>query len=170
MPHDHDPMSADHDHHSCLARVRQTVDERRAARTLNLTPVRARVLEILLEDHRAMGAYEILDRLSADGHAAQPPIAYRALDFLMRAGLVHKIERLNAYVACVRPDTHHAPMFAICRACRTVAEDVAPDKGPVTGERGFVVEDTVVEAIGLCAACDEDATADRGSAPVGKPG
>ena len=89
-----------HDHAGCIARAMAHVDAHCAADGLQLTPVRRRVLEILLEQHRALGAYEILDRLRAEGLGSQPPVAYRALDFLMKAGFVHRIETLNAFVAC----------------------------------------------------------------------
>ena len=71
-----------------------------AARKLQLTPVRKRVLEILLEAHEAMGAYDVLARLAAEGLGSKPPVAYRALGFWVEQGLVHRIEKLNAYVAC----------------------------------------------------------------------
>ena len=59
------------------------------------------VLEILLESHRAMGAYEVLERLAAEGFGKQPPVAYRALDFLVEHGLALRVRRLNAYAACL---------------------------------------------------------------------
>ena len=72
----------------------------RPAPRLRLTPARAFVLETLLESHRAMTAYEILDKLAAAGLGSQPPVAYRALDFLVANGFVHRIERLGAFAAC----------------------------------------------------------------------
>jgi Fur family zinc uptake transcriptional regulator len=82
-------------------------EARCAAGGLRFTPVRRKVLEILLQDHRALGAYSILDRLREEGFGSQPPVAYRALDFLVANGLAHKIERLNAFIACVH--THRFP-------------------------------------------------------------
>lgn len=128
-----------------------------AALGLRLTPVRLRTLEILLAEHRALGAYDVLGRLAAEGLGSQPPVAYRALDFLVKAGFAHKIEALNAYTACVQPGQDHAPAFLICRSCQTVAEaDTTPTKGRL-GEAaraaGFIIERTVVEATGLCPDC-----------------
>jgi len=124
---------------------------------LRLTPVRLRVLEILLDGHRALGAYDVLARLAAEGLGHQPPVAYRALDFLVKAGFAHKIEALNAYTACVHPGADHAPAFLICRSCQSVAEtDTAPAKGRLGAAAlaaGFVIERTVVEATGLCPDC-----------------
>lgn len=155
MPTDTGP---DHDHSRCIDRSRRAAVKLCAERGLRLTPVRAAVLDILLEEHRALGAYELLDRLKAQGHAAQPPVAYRALDVLMKTGLVHRIEHLNAYVACICPDEAHAPAFAVCRECRSVSEDARPDASPTALSAakgaGFSVETTIVEAIGLCPDCD----------------
>jgi Fur family zinc uptake transcriptional regulator len=95
---------AEHDHRHCRQALLEELVRTARARGLRLTPVRVRVLEILSEAHRAMGAYEILERLAAEGLGAQPPVAYRALDFLIAAGFVHKVERLNAYVACCHPE------------------------------------------------------------------
>jgi Fur family zinc uptake transcriptional regulator len=146
-----------HDHETCRADAIAAAQALCAARKLRLTPHRARALEILLESHRALGAYELLDRFRAEGMTAQPPVAYRALDFLVQNGLAHRIEKLNAYVACARPGAGHAPAFMICRRCRRVAEAAeTPGDGPLdaaAGRLGFSVERTVVEAEGLCPAC-----------------
>ena len=119
--------------------------------------MRRRALEILLEHHRAIGAYEVLDRLAQDGFGNKPPVAYRALDFLVEQGLVHKVERLNAFMACTHPGRLHSPAVLICRGCKTVAEAPAGSiNAAVTGaatEAGFAVESATVEIIGLCPTC-----------------
>ena len=128
-----------------------------AARGVRLTPVRRRVLEILLERHRALGAYEVLERLAAEGLGKQPPVAYRALDFLVENGLAHRIRRLNAFAACMHPGEAHAPAFLICRECNTVAEAPAEAvRAALDGAAaalGFLVERSTVEALGLCPSC-----------------
>ncbi|MEL6476329.1 MAG: Fur family transcriptional regulator [Pseudomonadota bacterium] len=149
-----------HDHQDCVTRVIDTVENVCTERGLKLTPVRRRVLEVLLENHAAMGAYEILRRLDEEGMGAQPPVAYRALDFLEKNGFAHKIERLNAFVACMHPGVGHAPAFMICRNCKAVAEGHAePPENltPWAEASGFRIERTVVEAIGLCPSCQNDA-------------
>ena len=129
------------------------------AEGLRLTPVRARVLEILLESHRALGAYEILDRLKADGMGSQPPVVYRALDFLLAHGFVHKLERLNAFAACCQPDHGHEPIFMICEHCQTVAETplgrLAAQIDRSAHVLGFQVASRVVEITGRCPACQQ---------------
>jgi Fur family zinc uptake transcriptional regulator len=122
-----------------------------------MTPVRRRTLQILLESHRALGAYDVLERLALDGYGNQPPVAYRALDFLEEQGLVHRIRRLNAFTACMHPGETHAPAFLICRECHAVAEASAAAVGEAleTAARamGFAIERSTVEALGLCPAC-----------------
>lgn len=146
-----------HDHASCVATAMAAAEERCARERLRLTPVRRKVLELLLKEHRALGAYAILDHLRASGFGSQPPVAYRALDFLAEHGFVHRIERLNAFVACAHPGQTHTPAFMICRLCDSVAEtNSAPAKGAL-GEAaraaGFQIERTVVEAEGVCPDC-----------------
>lgn len=127
-----------------------------AARGVQFTPVRRRVLEILLESHTAMGAYEVLDRLAAEGLGSKPPVAYRALAFLTDQGFAHRIERLNAFVACAHPGAAHDPAFMICRGCGAVAEaEGEPPLGASAKAAGFVIEQTIVEAEGLCPGCQE---------------
>jgi len=154
-----------HDHAACRGRALAAVAEACAERRLKLTPARACVLEALLESHRAMTAYELLDRLAAAGLGGQPPVVYRALDFLVANGFAHRIERLGAFAACTggeggEPGRHRAA-FLVCRGCRRVAETPLP-RAPRGLERGaaaigFAIERTVVEAEGLCARCREQA-------------
>ena len=152
-----------HDHQACVRRSLAAAEARCAAKRLRLTPVRRKVLELLLQEHRAIGAYAILDLLKEAGFGSQPPVAYRALDFLTEHGFVHKIERLNAFVACAHPGESHSPAFMICRLCDSVAETQStPIKGALGAAAraaGFHIEKTVVEAEGVCPACIEKAEA-----------
>ena len=148
-----------HDHATCVAQALDAADSRCAKERLRMTPVRRKVLELLLKEHRALGAYAILDLLRDAGFGSQPPVAYRALDFLVEHGFVHKIERLNAFVACAHPGENHSPAFMICRVCDAVAEaQSAPSRGMLGAAAkaaGFQIEKTVVEAEGVCPACLE---------------
>lgn len=151
---------ARHDHAQCRAQALAAAEDACAAKGLRLTPLRARVLEILLEAHAAMGAYDVLKRLAAEGLAApQPPVAYRALDFLVAHGFAHRIEKLNAYVACAMPGGPHAAAFMICRDCGAVAEiageAAAQGLGASARRLGFAIESAVVEAEGHCRRCKE---------------
>ena len=146
-----------HDHGDCIRRVLDEAERRASEDRVNFTPVRRHALEILLESHAAMPAYGLLKRLDADGFGSQPPVAYRALDFLMGQGFVHKVERLNAYVACMYPHETHTPAFLVCRTCRSVAETcVSPTPAALLQEAratGFAIERSVMEAEGLCRDC-----------------
>ncbi len=148
-----------HDHRSCVADGVAAAERYCAIHRLHLTRVRRRVLEILLAQHKAMGAYEILDLLRAEGLGSQPPVAYRALGFLVSHGFAHRIERLNAFIACTHLDSGHAPAFLICRRCdRVVEADADPGAGELgraAAAAGFVIERTVREAEGLCPACTD---------------
>ncbi len=148
-----------HDHTACIKGNIAKVDAQCAKAGLQLTPVRRRVLEILLQEHRAMGAYDLLDMLRDEGLGSQPPVVYRALDFLVSNGFAHKIERLNAFVACTDPTTDHAPTFLVCRSCAIVAETHTElETGSLArtaAAAGFKVERTVLEAEGLCPNCQD---------------
>jgi len=148
---------APHDHQECAHRALDQASARLADQGARLTPVRRRTLEILLESHRAMGAYEVLDRLAAEGFGRQPPVAYRALEFLVAHGLAHRLQRLNAFAACLHPGQDHHPAFLICRSCDKVAEAAAAPirdvLGAVAAQGGFRVERATIEALGLCATC-----------------
>ena len=135
----------------------RTAEEICRKQGLRLTATRRRVLEILLESRRAMGAYDILDRLKAESLAKAPPIVYRALDFLISCGFAHRIEALNAFVACIHPEGAHEPGFLICNSCHKVAEtrDPALREGAETAAEnaGFQASRIVVEITGLCPDC-----------------
>ncbi|PWJ17531.1 Fur family transcriptional regulator [Jannaschia seohaensis] len=157
------PGFAEHDHGDCIASALRSVEETCDANGLRLTPVRRAALEILLHGHRALGAYAVLDALRERGFGSQPPVAYRALDFLVAHGFAHKIERLNAFVACVEPGDDHAPVFMICRVCDAVAEaPAAPARAAlseVARASGFTVERAMIEVLGVCPGCAEAAPA-----------
>ena len=126
---------------------------------LNFTPVRRKVLEILLQKNTALGAYEILDLLREAGFKNQPPVAYRALDFLVQNGFAHKIEQLNSFIGCTHPGKDHSPAFMICRKCDSVSEEEALTRdfsvSQIGLKTGFTVEKAVIEAKGLCHSCAE---------------
>ncbi len=153
---------ADHDHRRCRQDMLAALSAAAKTRGLRLTPARVRVLEILSEAHRAMGAYEILDRLRAEGLGSQPPVVYRALEFLTEAGFVHRVERLNAYVACCQPGSEHGACFLICSRCRKVAEieDGALEiaLAQAAAGHGFAMRRTVLEIEGTCPGCRGEPT------------
>lgn len=159
-----------HDHARCVADAVAAAREICARRGLRLTELRQRVLELVWDGHEPLGAYDILDALRRERRRAQPPTVYRALDFLMAHGLVHRIESLNAFVGCGAPGRPHRGQFLICRACKAVAELDDPEISRVLAENaarhGFRVGRQTVELDGLCNACDDAAKDDIESEPA----
>jgi Fur family zinc uptake transcriptional regulator len=131
------------------------------ARGARLTDLRRQVLGLILDAESPTGAYELLDRLRATRHRAAPPTVYRALDFLLEHGLIHRLERLSAFVGCVAhapgEDAGHAAQFLICRTCGRVTElddhELAHALADAARRLGFTVGTATIEAEGLCAAC-----------------
>lgn len=150
---------AGHDHAACIRDALSVAEDTCARKGLRLTEIRRKVLELLLREHRALGAYDLLEKLAQAGWSRQPPVVYRALAFLTEHGLVHKVERLNAYVACAHPAAHHAPVFLICTGCQKVAEGVTTldsALGDVATASGFSVARAAIEAEGTCPACQAE--------------
>ncbi|HSZ88377.1 MAG TPA: transcriptional repressor [Acetobacteraceae bacterium] len=134
-------------------------------RGANLTELRRHVLGMILDAASPTGAYDLLDRLRQTRRSAAPPTVYRTLDFLLEQGLIHRVERLSAFVGCVAgctvdPDgvSHtHAAQFLICRKCGRVVEmqdhDVSTVLARVAKEAGFSISNATIEAEGLCSTC-----------------
>jgi len=121
-----------------------------------MTAPRRRVLELLLQAGEAVKAYDLIARYGLDGAAAKPPTVYRALDFLEKAGLAHRIASISAYVACTSGSIDHAAAFLICDCCGATAEVSAPvagDLGRAAEVAGYVIARTTIEAHGRCPAC-----------------
>ncbi|MBN8927258.1 MAG: transcriptional repressor [Rhodospirillales bacterium] len=134
-------------------------------RGAKLTDLRRQVLGLILDSGQPTGAYDLLNQLKTTRQGAAPPTVYRALDFLLEQGLIHRLERLSAFVGCVGHDEgEHAAQFLICRSCGKVIEieDHALSHALQEAARrvGFTVGSATVEAEGQCAACA------RAAAPV----
>ena len=119
------------------------------------TDLRKHVYELILADGSAVKAYDLLDRLKPEKGSPKPPTVYRALDFLSQLGLIHRVEALNAYIACDPDHIHdrgHAAEFFICSCCEQVTERHADDHAPCAPE-GFTIERSVIEHYGTCTHC-----------------
>jgi Fur family zinc uptake transcriptional regulator len=134
------------------------------ARGAQLTALRRQVLRLVLEAEQPVGAYALLDRLRGERRGAAPPTVYRALDFLLEQGLIHKVERLNAFVGCAEEPGHghthahpHPHQFLICGRCGATAElcdlAVASAVAAAAARAGFAPQRTTVEVEGTCARC-----------------
>lgn len=134
-----------------------------ASRGAQLTPLRRQVLRLVMEAGQPVGAYALLDRLKAERGPAAPPTVYRALDFLQEQGLVHRLERLNAFLPCMQAlhehdaGHDHAHQFLICKRCGTAAEltdpAVAEALSQAAARLGFAPSRATVEVEGVCARC-----------------
>ena len=155
--------STTHDHTRCRSEALAQAEAMLARKKARLTPDRRAVLEVLLDDHQAQGAYDIMERIDWRGRRPAPTVIYRALDFLVSHGLAHKIESLNAFMACPHAGHEHRPMIMICTNCSQVAEFASTtiDKAVAKAAKdsGFTPRETTVEVTGLCSHCRESATA-----------
>jgi len=147
----------DHDHRRCVADAVAAAERLCAQEGLSFTALRRRVLELVWSSHGPVGAYELLDALRGEGRRAAPPTVYRALEFLRAHGLVHRIESLNGFIGCARPDRRHGGQFLICRDCGAAAElDDAAIADAVrrrASELGFAVDRQTIEISGQCPRC-----------------
>src|SRR6187549_3006413 len=149
----------EHHHHgltgSALAAELAAAEARCEAAEQRLTAPRRRVLELLLEAGQPVKAYDLIAGFGDGGAPAKPPTVYRALEFLSRQGFAHRIESLNAYVACRRGEDGHAAAFLICDCCGATRE-IASAANPIEalGEAaGYALTGVTIEGHGLCADC-----------------
>lgn len=150
-------LSAAHDHDACAAKALAQAETAAAARGLRFTPLRHYVLEMLLASHKPVGAYDVLGALAREDSPARPspPTVYRALDFLLEQGFVHRIASLNAYAACFSPAARHRAHFLICRDCGQAFEMADRNLEDALDDAAgtFSVEQECVELSGLCPEC-----------------
>jgi Fur family transcriptional regulator, zinc uptake regulator len=159
------PMNAgfpalDHDHKRCIAEALTRAEEACGARGARLTRLRRRVLQVLAESHSPLGAYEIVERLRKTREPVPAMSVYRALDFLRAAGLAHRIESKNAFLACIRGhESDDIVLFMLCERCERVAEVTSSALGrdllQAARGTGFATRSRVLEITGLCAACQK---------------
>lgn len=150
----------DHDHTHCIADALTRADALCAERGARLTALRRQVLELVWTSHRPRGAYAILEDLSQrEGKSTAPLTVYRALEFLVEQGLVHRIESLSAYIGCAAPGAVHSGQFLVCEACGNAVEIDDPRIrtaiDTTAAERGFRVNRPTVEVRGMCTDCQE---------------
>lgn len=116
------------------------------------TPLREHVLALIIEDGGAVKAYDLLDRLKPERGSPKPPTVYRALEFLSKLGLVHRVEALNAFIACNHNHDGDLAEFFICETCNLVEERHAHDHTDCKPD-GFQISRSVIEHYGTCVSC-----------------
>lgn len=150
-------LARGHDHDRCVTAAMVDAARVCAERGARLTPLRRRVLQIVWQNHRPLGAYEILGVLGDEGRSAAPPTVYRTLEFLLEHGLVHRISSLNAFVGCRRPGHTGSGQFLICRSCGNAAElnDGGVERAITksAASQGFAAQRHTIEISGLCPEC-----------------
>ncbi len=148
-----------HNHSRCIESALESARALSKARGQRLTPIRELVLKLVWQSHKPLGAYELLPALAEAGFNSAPPTVYRALEYLLELGLVHRISLLNAFVGCPEPQHQHPSGFMICRKCKTTAEldtsQFSQDLGNKAKELGFLIEEETLELVGLCQQCRE---------------
>jgi Fur family zinc uptake transcriptional regulator len=148
-----------HSHAACVSRALETAKQTCKLHGNRLTPIRESVLELVWKNHEPVKAYDILQQLQEKrvDKTAAPPTVYRALNFLMEEGLIHKIESLNAFVGCGKPGHTDAGQFFICNSCGEIAELYDPELTSLISRNannmGFQIKNQVVEINGLCSHC-----------------
>ncbi len=146
-----------HDHEHCVEDAVTAAEKLCAAKDLRFTPLRRRVLELVWSSHKPVGAYALLDQLRDEKLGSAPPTVYRALDFLIDNGLIHRIERMNAFVGCSHPGEAHRGFFLICGDCGNAEElhsdGLAETIATSAGRRGFTAREMTLEVTGTCGDC-----------------
>jgi len=146
-----------HDHARCIKNALHEAESVCVNAGLRLTELRRKVLQLIWLSHTPVKAYDILEQLHKDNPKTAPPTVYRTLEFLMDAGVVHKIESLNAYVGCGDPSKPHIGQFFICEQCGSVAEINDPKITQLINREarhlGFQSQRQVIEIRGHCPEC-----------------
>lgn len=129
-------------------------------RGVRLTAQRAEVLRLMAAQHGSISAYDLLDQLRATEPQAKPPTVYRALEFLLEQGFIHRVESNNSYVVCHHFEAPaHTSVMLVCERCAAVTEKQAQGVeniiAELAGEARFALRHSVIEAHGLCMSCVE---------------
>jgi Fur family transcriptional regulator, zinc uptake regulator len=147
-----------HNHDSCRNKAVQTADKLCAERGVQLTPIRRKTLELIWESHRAVKAYDLLDLIKPLQQSAKPATVYRALDFLLEQGLIHRVESLNAFIGCSCSERQHEQLLLICVQCHEVEERlgvlVMEAVSRELEQAGFTAHRKAIEIQGICKHCN----------------
>ncbi|BBL69477.1 transcriptional repressor [Methylogaea oryzae] len=150
-------VAAVHDHQCCIDKALACADNLCAQRDVRFTPIRRRVLELIWRSHEAVKAYDLLDQLRSFEAAAKPATVYRALDFLLEQGLIHRVESLNAFIGCNHAEQRHELLLLLCERCHRVEELTAPAVmealAQELAEANFAASHKALEIHGLCRHC-----------------
>lgn len=150
----------EHDHSRCIHEALKDAAQLCSKRRQRLTPVRELVLKLIWQNHKPLGAYEILPALAKAGFNSAPPTVYRALDFLLEQGLIHRISSLNAFIGCSHATHQCRNSFFICTSCHSAVEleskAVSDSIQECAHSIGFQVTTEMIEIAGICPSCQKD--------------
>jgi Fur family zinc uptake transcriptional regulator len=148
-----DPEHQVHHAGEYLSEVSKACDER----GLRLTPLRADVLKLIAASKRPVKAYDLLEQISESKATSVPTTVYRALDFLLEHGFIHKLQSINAFMACHHPGVPHTVPFLICDRCHNAIEMEDERIGNLLDQKartlGFSPRAQTLEVHGLCKDC-----------------
>ena len=141
--------------HNLLIEKIETLCKKRG---IKLTTQRRTVLDIMLTANKAMSAYDLLDLLKLSEPQAKPPTIYRALEFLLEQGFIHKVESSNSYIICPHfQDPEHISILFICDKCQQIIEkhsqDIEHQFKQLAQQRDFLIKHSVLEIHGFCQQC-----------------
>ena len=154
-----------HNHQHCIDDALATARVLCQQQGARLTDLRQQVLVLIWQSHRPLGAYTLMDMLAeASSRRVAPPTVYRALEFLLDLGLIHRINSLNAYIGCSDPQSHQQQRqsinyFVICRQCQDSREIIdkplAQQIYQASSHDGFEPQQQWLEVSGICAECQQ---------------
>ncbi|MEN8249906.1 MAG: transcriptional repressor [Bacteroidota bacterium] len=153
-------MKSVHNHHHCQQEAWKFIEQQCRERNLRLTPIRQSVLKEIMGSHKACKAYDIIQQLSTPDMIVKPPTVYRAIEFLLAQGFIHKIESINAFIACYHQhNANDCYQLFICDECGNISEQ-SDDKlcqqlKRESKQTGFTIRQPVVEVHGICAKCNQ---------------
>lgn len=146
-----------HHHHLCVENAKQRASKLANVGGKKFGANQTLVLDALLLNHQASSAYEIVECIAKTNKRLQPVQVYRALDTLINMGLVHRVQSMNAYIACTSDEEHHIPQLLFCSSCKRVAEltnnTISSLISKTVKQAQFKLDYGLVELVGLCPEC-----------------
>jgi Fur family transcriptional regulator, zinc uptake regulator len=148
-----DPVHHVHDANSFVKAVEEACEKR----GLRLTPLRAQALALIAAETKPIKAYDLLDKMKTEKGNAAPPTVYRALDFLLEQGFIHRLASINAFVSCHHPQVEHSVPFLICDKCQNTVEMEDDGVSELLEKQaksiGFTTRAQILEVHGVCVKC-----------------
>ena len=145
------------DHEQCISTAIEVAERVCSEKQLKFTDLRKDILRMVWEGHGPQKAYDLLNKLQTINHSAKPATVYRALDFLITNGFIHKVASLNAFVGCSHPLKHNECYFLICEDCKNISEccdsNISAAIKATTTHNKFVAKNTTLEISGHCNEC-----------------